>query len=171
MDSALSFRKAEMDDLPAIRELVTSAVRHLQSHGNMQWDERYPLDCDFIPDIETGTQRLGFIGKDLAVIYALNETHDAQYDAAAWLHEGEPYTVLHRFIVHPSFQGQGIAKASLAHIIEELQAQGIRIIRLDTYRHNAVSQHLYHSFGFVDVGIAYFRYKVFDLMELHLENA
>ena len=171
MDSQLSFRKAEMNDMPAIRELVTSAVRHLQAHGNMQWDERYPLDCDFIPDIETDTQWLGFIDEELAVIYALNMTHDAQYDAVTWPHEGEPYTVLHRFIVHPSFQGQGIAKAALAHIIEELQAQGIRNIRLDTYRHNAASQHLYRGFGFVDVGIAYFRDKVFDLMELHLENA
>lgn len=159
-----------MNDLPAIHELVTSAVRHLQAHGNMQWDERYPLDCDFIPDIETGTQWLGFIGSELAVIYALNETHDAQYDAVTWPHEGESYTVLHRFIVHPSFQGRGIAKATLADIIEALKEQGICNIRLDTYRCNAASQHLYHSFGFIDVGIAAFRDKVFDLMELHLEN-
>ncbi len=164
----MQYRKANIDDLPLIRELVTAAVAHLQSHGNMQWDERYPLDCDFIPDIESNTQYIGFKDGRAAVIFALNTEHDAQYDAVQWRHEDESYTVLHRFIVHPDFQGQGIAKATLAAIIDRLREEGIRAIRLDTYRENAASQGLYHSFGFVDIGVAWFRDKPFDLMELYI---
>ena len=165
----MEYRKATIDDLPAIRELVTAAVEHLQQHGNMQGDERYPLDRDFIPDIESDTQYIGFEDDRAAVIYALNTEHDSQYDAGGWRHKDERWTVLHRFIVHPDFQGKGIAKATLLRIIGELRDQGIRCIRLDTYRENAASQGLYHSFGFVDVGVAWFRDKPFDLMELYIE--
>lgn len=164
----MDYRKATPEDMPAIHELVTAAVVHLQAHGNMQWDERYPLDPDFLPDIASGTQYIGFEDGRPAVIYALNQDHDAQYNAVTWPHEGEPWTVLHRFIVHPDFQGQGIAKATLAYLIRQLREEGVRCIRLDTYRENAASQGLYHRFGFVDVGVAWFRDKPFDLMELYL---
>lgn len=161
------YRKAEMSDLPLIHNLVTETVAHLQANGNMQWDERYPCDCDFIPDIESGVQTLVFKDGVLVAVYSLSTERDSQYDAVIWKYEGEPFMVLHRLIVSPDFQGQGIAGAVLSHIIEELRRKGINNIRLDTYRRNAASQHLYRKFGFEDVGVAYFRDKPFDLMELH----
>lgn len=165
--SDITYKKAEMKDLPAIISLVDSAVNKLQAGGNMQWDERYPLDVDFIPDIEAGAQTLAYIGDKLAAVYSLSTERDAQYDAVKWNYEGEPFMVLHRFIVHPDFQGQRLSARLLDHIISELKEQGIRNIRLDTYQQNSASQHLYRKFGFVDVGVAYFRDKPFDLMELH----
>ena len=162
------YEKADMSSIGEIIGLVNKAVENLQAHGNMQWDERYPLECDFVPDIQSGTQYIGRIGGRAAVIYALNTEHDPQYDSVEWPHEGESWTVLHRFIVHPDFQGQGVAKEALTYIIGQLKDQGVRCIRLDTYQRNEASQHLYRSFGFVPVGIAWFRDKPFDLMELYI---
>lgn len=53
----MNYKKAKIDDMPAIMALVNDAVKNLQKHGNMQWDERYPLDIDFIPEIEAGTPK------------------------------------------------------------------------------------------------------------------
>lgn len=163
----MNYKKAKIDDLPAIMALVNDAVKNLQKHGNMQWDERYPLDIDFIPEIEAGTQTLVYINDRLAGVYSLSTEHDEQYDSVRWSYEYEPFMVLHRFILHPDFQGKGLSTKMLAHIIGELKDRGINNIRLDTYKENSASQHLYRKFGFVDVGVAYFRDKPFDLMELH----
>ena len=164
------YRKADMNDLPAVRELVTAAIASLQAHGNMQWDERYPTDEDYIPDIQSDTQYLGYIGDRLALLFALNTEHDPQYDDGRWSCPDDSYTVLHRFILHPDFQGQGLSRAALTDIIDMLKADGVRSIRLDVYQHNEPAQGLYRSFGFREVGLCTFRDKFFDLMELDLQK-
>ena len=162
------YRKATIEDLPAIHSLVQDAVAALQKNGNYQWDERYPRDEDFLPDIESNTQYVGLIDDRIAMIFAVNTDCDPQYHDGSWRYPDARFTVLHRFIFHPAYWGRGLSRTALSDIIDTLKADGIETIRLDVYRENHSAQHLYRSFGFYEVGVAYFRDKSFDLMELKL---
>ncbi len=164
----MEYRKAAMEDLGEIRALVQDVVRALQAKGNFQWDERYPTDADFIPDIESGTQYVGLIDGRIGMIFALNTDHDAQYDDGAWRYPDARWTVLHRFIFHPAHWGRGLSRIALSDIFDRLREDGVECVRLDVYRENQPAQGLYRSFGFTEVGVAYFRDKSFDLMELRL---
>lgn len=167
----MDYKKATIEDLPVIHTLVQDAIASLQAGGNPQWDERYPTDADFIPDIEIGTQYLGLIDGSVGMVFALNTDHDTQYDDGAWRYPDARWIVLHRFIFHPSLWGQGLSRTALSDIIHMLREQGVETVRLDVYRENLPAQKLYRSFGFKPVGVAYFRDKSFDLMELRLEDA
>lgn len=164
----MDYRKATLEDLPVIHALVQDAVAALQANGNPQWDERYPRDEDFIPDIMSGTQYLGLIDGKVGMIFALNTDHDPQYDDGAWRYPDAIWTVLHRFIFHPSLWGRGLSRIALGEIIDLLRSEGVECIRLDVYHENRPAQGLYRSFGFKEVGVATFRDKFFDLMELKL---
>lgn len=164
----MEYRKATMADLPEIHELVQAAIRNLQAQGIMQWDERYPRDEDFIPDIASDTQYVGTEDGRIALVFALNTDSDPQYADGAWRYPDERFTVLHRYILHPAYQGRRLSKISLEYIMDMLRAEGIQNIRLDVYTRNPPAQALYKSVGFVRVGEAFFRDMSFDLMELHL---
>lgn len=164
----MHYRKATPEDLPAIHALVHDAVAALQNNGNFQWDERYPTDADFIPDILSNTQYVGLIDDRIGMIFALNPDCDPQYHDGRWRYPDARFSVLHRFIFHPSFWGRGLSRKALSDIIDLLRKEGVESIRLDVYRENQPAQHLYRSFGFYEVGVAYFRDKIFDLMELPL---
>ena len=164
----INYRKATREDLPAIHALVQDAVAALQQNGNYQWDDRYPRDEDFLPDILTDTQYVGILDDKIAMIFALNTDCDPQYRDGKWRYPDARFTGLHRFIFHPSYWGRGLSRIALSDIIDLLYQEGVETIRLDVYRENRPAQRLYRSFGFQEVGVAYFRDKSFDLMELKL---
>ena len=164
----MEYRKATMEDMAEIHALVQDVIAALQKNGNYQWDERYPRDEDFLPDIESETQYVGIVDGRIGMIFAVNTDCDAQYHDGAWRYPDANWTVLHRFIFHPSLWGQGLSRKALSDIIEMLKADGIESIHLDVYRENRPAQGLYRSFGFEEVGVAWFRDKAVDLMELSL---
>ena len=166
----MQYRKATMDDLPAIHALVQAAIARLQADGNMQWDERYPTDDDFIPDILSNTQYVGIRAGEIVLVFALNTDCDPQYAGGEWRYPDQSWAVLHRFILRPDCQGKGLSKKALGDVIAMLRENGVQNIRLDVYTRNRPAQALYRGFGFVRVGECTFRDKFFDLMELHLEN-
>jgi ribosomal-protein-alanine N-acetyltransferase len=59
---------------------------------------------------------------------------------------------LNRVAVHPDYQGHGIGARLLAEAIEFFRAEKAKVITLNTQKDNAVSQRLYHHFGFRPMG-------------------
>ncbi len=164
----IKFRSANLNDLDEICSLVSNVVNTMLSMGISQWDELYPTREDFKEDIVKKQLYMGLIDGHIAVIYALNQEFDKEYDNGDWRYKDEPFCVIHRLCVNPKFQNKGLAKSTLAHIEEELKALGIHVIRLDVFSKNPFAQRLYSNHGFSKVGCVQWRKGTFYLMEKYI---
>ena len=75
---------------------------------------------------------------------------------------------MHRIVVNPEFQNQGIGTKTMSHLINELKKAGIESLRLDVFSENPYSQSMYHKLGFVKTGEAHWRKGLFYLLEKKL---
>lgn len=164
----LQYRKATLDDLEAIYALVSYAVDDLIRKEILQWDEIYPTKEDFRDDINRNQLYVGLTDNQIAVVYALNQESDKEYQNGNWKYPDRPYYVVHRLCVHPNFQHKGIAKHTLLHIEAELLQNDIHAIRLDVFSNNPFSLKLYDSLQYSRVGYADWRKGRFYLMEKYL---
>jgi [ribosomal protein S18]-alanine N-acetyltransferase len=55
--------------------------------------------------------------------------------------------------VDPSCQRQGIGRYLLGHAVRFSQQKGMKLIRLEVRADNSAAQSLYHSLGFIKVGV------------------
>jgi ribosomal-protein-alanine N-acetyltransferase len=62
---------------------------------------------------------------------------------------------LARLAVLPAWQGNGIGKALVRHLIEYYNRRGLRELTVNTQDTNAASLSVYHSLGFVPTGASY----------------
>lgn len=161
----LQYRKATLDDLEDISLLVAYAIDDLINRDILQWDEIYPTKEDFREDINNDHLYVGLTDGQIAVVYALNQECDKEYENGCWKYPDKPYYVVHRLCVHPNFQHKGIAKRTLQHIETELLQKDIHAIRLDTFSNNPYSLKLYDSLQYSRVGYADWRKGRFYLME------
>lgn len=159
------YRLTEMSDLPEISGLVSSAILEMEKNGIHQWDELYPTAEDFSEDISVGDQYVGTVEDRIAVIYTLNQSCDDEYKNGSWQYPNEPFAVIHRLCVSPEFQHKGIAAKTVSHIENELQKQGISVIRLDVFTENPYALRLYEKLGFKKTGTVKWRKGDFFLME------
>ena len=164
----LQYRKATLDDLEEIYALVSYAVDDLIRKEILQWDEIYPTKEDFRDDINRNQLYVGLTDNQIAVVYALNQESDKEYQNGNWKYPDRPYYVVHRLCVHPNFQHRGIAKHTLLHIEAELLQNDIHAIRLDAFSNNPFSLKLYDSLQYSRVGYADWRKGRFYLMEKYL---
>lgn len=159
------FRKGTLDNLDEIFNFVQAAISKMISQQIFQWDELYPLKDDFKQDIENGHLTCGYIDSKIACIYVINSLYDEEYNHAEWKYTGSKFRILHRIVVNPEFQNQGIGKITMIHLMEELKKQGIESLRLDVFSQNPYSQKLYKKLGFERTGQAQWRKGLFYLME------
>ena len=163
----LHYRKATVNDLEEIYALVSHAIDEMIEHDILQWDEIYPTKEDFRVDICKNQLYIGSTDGQIAVVYALNQECDKEYQNGCWKYPNEPYYVIHRLCVHPDFQNQGIARHTLLHIEAELSKKNIHAIRLDAFSNNPFSLKLYDSLNYSRVGYADWRKGRFYLFEKH----
>lgn len=161
----IKFRKAEMSDLDEIWSFVQASIEKMNTQGIFQWDEVYPTRSDFAEDIQKGQATVGIIDNQIASVYVLNKDFDDAYNTASWKYSGSEFAVLHRIVVNPFFQNQGIGKFTMLHLMSELKNSGKECLRLDVFSENPYSQKLYDKLGFINCGEAHWRKGLFFLME------
>ena len=161
----LHYRKATLDDLEEISSLVSHAVDVMVDQNILQWDEIYPTKEDFRTDINKHQLYVGLTGRQIAVVFALNQECEEEYKNGRWEHPNVPFYIVHRLCVNPDFQNQGIAKRTLLYIEETLLKMDIHAIRLDAFCNNPYSLKLYDSLHYSRVGYADWRKGRFYLME------
>ena len=161
----LHYRKATVNDLEEIYALVSHAIDEMIEHDILQWDEIYPTKEDFRVDINKNQLHVGMTNGRIAVVYALNQESDKEYENGSWKYPDKSYYVVHRLCVHPDFQNQGIARHTLLHIETDLSKMNIHAIRLDAFSDNPFSLKLYDSLDYSRVGYADWRKGRFYLME------
>jgi len=161
----LTYRKAALNDLNAVCDLVGRAVENMISCGIYQWDEIYPAKEDFERDIINDQLYVGTADGHIAVVFVINREYDPEYDDADWGSTDENFRVIHRLCVNPDYQRSGIARSTMLYIEALLKSQGVTSIRLDTFTENPRALGLYESLGFKKTGYADWRKGRFVLLE------
>lgn len=164
----IEYRPGTIQDLDAVCLMIQQAVDEMERHGIYQWDDIYPARKDFEEDIEKQTLFLAYVNKDLAALYVISGEWDEQYTNGRWKYDDSSAYILHRFCVSPIYQNQGIGKAVLQHIEEQVKDLGYHSIRLDSFTGNPFAQRLYLHSGYETRGYADWRKGRFDLMEKKL---
>lgn len=164
----MKYRLAKEEDLERICEFVRNAIVTMEKHNIFQWDDLYPIREDFLEDIKKGELFVGLLEDDIAVIYTLNGESDEEYQNGKWKNPDCEYRVIHRLCVNPKYQNQGLAKATLLHIEEELRKRNVGAIRLDVFSQNPFALALYTNNGYEQTGFVDWRKGRFYLMEKYL---
>lgn len=165
----ITYKKACLDNVPEIINLIRSAVRSMEKTGIHQWDELYPTKKDIINDINNSEMFVGKVDDKVAAIYVINVSCDLEYNKGDWRYPNCEYRIIHRLCVHPDFQNKGIAKTTMKHIESELRKSGIKAIRLDAFSENPFALKLYQNLGYSIVGHADWRKGRFYLMEKYIK--
>ena len=152
-------RKAKMDDLPMILNIIDDAKTLLKSKHSLQWQDQdgYPNFMTFKGDIEKESLYVLTKNQKIVALCALGRdgepTYDTIYDGK-WLND-HPFYVVHRLAVKKEHYGKGYAKELLKDMEEICLEEGINNIRCDTTFENQPMNHLLQKLGYQDCGIIY----------------
>jgi GNAT superfamily N-acetyltransferase len=147
----MQVRRATLNDIPKIMQLITEVVPLMQAAGNFQWDNTYPNPQVFTEDIGLNQLWVADMDGDIGGVAAITTDQYAEY-AQAGLDTAQTAIVVHRLAVSPRYQGRGIARALMQEAEAEALRRGIHIMRIDTNIENQMAQQLFPKLGYVFAG-------------------
>lgn len=144
-------RKAVIEDLKDIMEIIRETIIEMHSYNNYQWDENYPQEKDFINDIKNDHLFAAESNGKLVGFVCINEVEPSEYTGLDWCLK-EPSMVIHRMAVNPVYRKNGVG-TSLMVFAESLALQNkVRYLKTDTNSLNTKMNSLFKKCGYSFVG-------------------
>lgn len=143
--------KAKSDDLEEIFILVNKAIKYLEYQRIYQWNDYYPHQDLFYSDV-TNETLYKWEEDQIKGIIAFDETQEEEYKDVDWNFNPSRIMVIHRLIVHPSFQGQGLGRKLMDFAENFAHENGYGAIRLDAYSGNHRAINFYQKRGYKIAG-------------------
>ena len=141
----MNLRKATLDDVSMIMNIIDLAKLYFKSNGIDQWQNGYPDEEILLIDIEH--QRGYFLcAKDQPLAYfCLDFAGDALYETlqGEWLSKDTPYAALHRAAMGIKARGKGYGTALFQQAEELTRQAGMKSIKIDTNPENKKMQYGY----------------------------
>lgn len=147
----MRIRRATIDDVNAVMQLVRRVVPLMRESGNFQWDDEYPNALGFTSDVENGLLWVAEIGEAIAGVAAITTDQYPEYVQVGW-EINERAIVVHRLAVDPDFRGRGVAAALMSQAEIVGRERGIRVMRVDTNTQNQATRKLFPKLGYVCAG-------------------
>jgi len=151
--------KAEYKDLIPVMDTVGACVAHLREQGIYQWNEMYPTEKVLEEDIREGTLYIVKYGETCRGMVVLNQVHDTEWKNAHWSEDCENPLCVHRLIVHPEWQNQGVGRALMEFAHSYAVDNNHDCIRFDAYSGNPPLVETYQRMGCKKTGEAIFPYR------------
>ncbi len=142
--------QANAGDVPAVAKLAIKTRQHMQSIGLQQWPGNYPDQNRFQDDYEQNALFLYLEDDKILGSISLLPDHETAYREIQWLKDHS--LVIHRLIVDPDCQRQGIGQMLFAFAMSKAKEDGYASIKVDTHPDNVRMQALIKKMGFIDVG-------------------
>ncbi len=142
--------QAKAGDVPAVAKLAVKTRLHMLSIGLQQWPGNYPDQARFQNDYEQNALFLYFEEDKILGSISLLPDDESAYREIQWFKDHS--LVIHRLIVDPDRQRQGIGQKLFAFAIAKAQEEGYASVKVDTHPDNLRMQALIKRMGFVDVG-------------------
>lgn len=150
-ESGYSLRRASVEDVERIVEIVHSAQRRLRESGIDQWQNGYPNRQSVESDIAHGYGRVVCHEGRVVAYGALTYDGESAYDrlqGGSWLTaEGCAYLTIHRLCVADEVLGRGVGRLFFALAEEEARAM-VSSVRVDTHPDNRIMQHIISVLGY-----------------------
>lgn len=153
-------RKARLEDLPIIMQIVKEVIPLMHASGNTQWGEDYPTEEVFEEDILAETLYLSE-GNDegkhiIEGFICINQDEAEEYIPLKWQADSKA-VVLHRMAVSPRSRGRGVASKLIAFAEEVAEKESISWIKTDTNEANTIMKAMLEKRGYQYVGQVYYR--------------
>jgi L-amino acid N-acyltransferase YncA len=142
--SEMIIRRASTNDIPAIREIYNQGIRSRMATCDedeqtleertswfQQFNDRYPI---FVGEVSGQVAAYGCLFK---------------YSPKS----GYRFATENSLYVHDDFQGKGLGRKMLVHLIEAAKANGLKYIEARIFSHNKKSLALHESLGFKLLGV------------------
>jgi GNAT superfamily N-acetyltransferase len=150
-------RKATAADAGTLLQLVRDCVAAMRAAGIEQWDELYPNAETIERDTVAGTLHVLCDGDTISASITIDQNMDPLWQDLRWSTDSEPAVAVHRLMVHPKWQGHGLAKRLMLHAETVARENGFHSIRLDTFLQNPAAMALYPRLGYRRTGTAMMR--------------
>jgi GNAT superfamily N-acetyltransferase len=161
-------RMATDADVGAAMRLVRACIDGMRRAGIEQWDDVYPDEATLRNDARADTL---YIVEDAAGVYGMfvvNEYQDREYADVPWTIVDVPIAVVHRLMVSPEHQHQGVARRLMQAAEARASELGYGAIRLDAFTQNPRALRLYADLGYRDAGGIRLRKGLFRCFEKRL---
>lgn len=147
-------RPVRADELDAAFEVIEEGRRAIAALGIDQWQNGNPSRGSIAADIENGRLYGAYDDAGLCAVCALCGGIEPYYNKieGEWLTNG-PYITIHRMAARLRARHTGAANALVREAERIAVASGIRSLRADTHRGNAVMQRFMDKNGFQNCGI------------------
>ena len=157
MNSTLSIKRAIIENIDSIMDIVSKCTQHMISNGIFQWNDAYPSRETFLKDIED--ENLYVLLKKDKIIGCVSFCNkmDEFYEKVEWLSDSKNNVYVHRLAITPIEQGNGYSKILMNYIEKECKTKHVNSIRLDTFSINEKNNKLYEGLGYKKLGQIYFR--------------
>lgn len=151
MMSLVYVRPATPADEPAILPIIAGAKAQLKQAGSSQWQSGYPNALTIHHDVKQATAYVLIVDQQVAGYAAVIVGVEPTYAkiVGAWQNNEQPYATIHRMAISTQHRGQHLAKFFLSNLVSIHRTQGVVNYRIDTFKANAVMQHIATSNGFI----------------------
>lgn len=140
---------ATLNDLEELDQLAVKVITHMKQSKIPQWTLKYPRKEHFLKDIERNAL---IIYKEQDMIrgcMAVLEENDPPYKTIdSWIKEHS--IVIHRVLIDPDTQKQGIAQQLLEYTIINGRKDGYESIKIDTHLENYKMRAFLKKNGFIE---------------------
>jgi len=144
-------RKAVLEDIKCIMEILRETIIEMHSYNNFQWDENYPQEKDFIKDIEAGYLYAAERDGMLTGFICVNKIEPVEYEDINWSFS-EDAMVVHRMAVNPRSRRMGIGTELISFADKLALENNIKYLKTDTYSINSKMNSLFIKNGYKFVG-------------------
>ena len=153
-----TFRKAIVNDIPQIWNILQQAILRRKQDGSRQWQDGYPNEAVVEQDIE---RSIGYVLMDAETIIAYNAilfNDEPAYDdlKGKWL-TNKDFVVVHRLAVSDQYVGQGLAQKMLQFTEDLALENNIYSIKADTNFDNTAMLRIFEKLGYTYCGEVIFR--------------
>lgn len=141
-----------INDLAQIYQLYDEAIAFQKEQGLYVWNG-YDKDI-IVQEIETKKQYNLLLEDEIVAFFSLCEPSAVEHEL--WKERVQDKAVyLHRIVSNRKFKGIKCLTIILDWVTEKIKAEGIALIRMDTWADNLQLVNYYKRFGFKEEGIVY----------------
>lgn len=158
MHTGLELRKAKIQDIHNVWDIMQYAIESRKKDGSNQWQDGYPNKQQIASDIAKGYGYVLCIQHEIMFYAAIIFDIEPAYEAidGQWLTH-QPYCVIHRMAVSPNGKGKGLSTKMMLEIEKLCLQKEIFSIKIDTNFDNAPMLYLIKKLGYKYCGKVYFR--------------
>ena len=148
-------RKGTLEDKAEVMALYAS---HIGEEG-VTWNEHYPNEEIFEEEDVKPGNLFCLIDEENGNVIAATVSIEDDTEAnkmPIWNRENEPCLHFARVCVRHGYEGRGLARQLISHVLEEMKRRGMRAARYLVGRDNLRAQAAYRPLGFTCAGEIHF---------------